>query len=163
MSMSKAQRRIDNKQFTIFDLVKDYSTTSSPTNGQFKIIENLRDALRQAIKDCPLSPHQIAGEMSHLLNETITKDQIYSWTRESDRINGRPERHIPAEYLPAFCQATGSTEPLKVLGGPCGIFIMPGPEALRAEIQKLDEEIREAQGKKKKRMMFLKEMTAQSA
>jgi hypothetical protein len=172
MSMSKSQRRIDSKQFTIFDLVKEYSSTSSSANGQFKIIENLRDALRAAIKACPLSRHQIAGEMSHLLNETVTKEQIDSWTREDQRMDspvkpgndgGQEEdrwirRHIPAEYLPAFCQVTRNTGPLKVLGGPCGIFIMPGPEALRAEIQKLDEQIREAQANKRTRMMFLKEM-----
>lgn len=176
--MSKKQRRIDDKQLTIFDLVKEYSTiTSAPAGGQFKIIEILRDAMRAAIKASPLSRYQIAGEMSNLLSETITKEQIDSWTREDQRVDspiksendGCEEedryirRHIPAEYLPAFCQATGNMEPLKVMGGPCGIFIMPGPEALRAEIQRLDEEIREAQAKKKKRMLFLKEMTAQSA
>ena len=171
--MSKLKRRIDDKQLTIFDLVKEYSTiTSAPAGGQFKIIDNLRDAMRAAIKASPLSRYQIAGEMSNLLDETITKEQIDSWTREDQKLDdgrrttddgGQGEdrwirRHIPAEYLPAFCQATGNTEPLKVMGGPCGIFIMPGPEALRAEIQKLDEEIRETQAKKKKRMMFLKEM-----
>jgi len=156
--MSKSRRKTDTNQLTIFDLVKDYSTSSSPARGQFKIIDNLRGALRTAIKGSPLSRHQIAGEMSHLLNETITKEQIDSWTRESDEINGRPGRHIPAEYLPAFCQATGNVDPLRVMGSPCGIFIMPGPEALRAEIQKLDEEIRAAQAKKKKRILFLKEM-----
>lgn len=166
--MSKLRRRIDENQLTIFDLVKEYSTTPSPTGGQFKIIEDLRASLRTAIKGCPFSRHQIAGEMSHLTNETITKEQIDSWTREDQRseTGGRgsddedrwTRRHIPAEYLPAFCQATGSVEPLKVLGRPCGIFVMPGPEALRAEIQKLDEEIREAQARKKKRMLFLREM-----
>jgi hypothetical protein len=169
MSMSKLRRRIDKNQLTIFDLVKEYSTTSSPTGGQFRMIDDLRASMRTAIKDCrPLSVHQIAGEMSHLLNETITKEQIYSWTREDQRseIGGRGvhdedrwiRRHIPAEYLPAFCQATRTVEPLKVLGGPCGIFVMPGPEALRAEIQKLDEHIREAQARKKKRLLFLREM-----
>ena len=155
--MSKSRRKID-KQLTIFDLIKDYSNSSEPTEGQFRIIENLRDSIRMAIKECPLSRHQIAGEMSHLLGETITKEQIDSWTRESDEINGRPVRHIPAEYLPAFCKITESNEPLIVMGYPVGIFIMPGPEALRAEIQKLDELIKKNQDKKKKRLMFLKEM-----
>ena len=157
--MSKSKRRIDDKkQLTIFDMVKDYSSTPSSPRGTFRILENLKDAMRAAIKACPLSRHEIAFNMTTLLTEIVTKEQIDSWTRESDKVNGRPERHIPAEYIPAFCRATGSMEPLKVMGIPCGIFIMPGPEALRAEIQKIDEEIREAQGKKKKRMIFLKEM-----
>lgn len=158
--MSKLRKRIDNpNQLTIFDIVKDYSATSSHTK-QFQIIEDLRESLRQAIKTCPLSRHQIAGEMSHLLKETITKEQLDSWTREDQRAEEDRwiRRHIPGEYLPAFCQATGSNEPLKVLGAPCGIFIMPGPEALRAEIQRLDEEIKGAQARKKKRLIFLREM-----
>jgi len=161
--MSKIRRRIDENQHTIFELIKDLSSSPSSSRGEFKIIDNLRDAMRAAIKASPLSRYQIAGEMSNLLSETITKEQIDSWTRESDRINGRPERHIPAEYLPAFCQVTGSTDPLKVMGTACGIFVMPGPEALRAEIQKIDEEIREAQAKKRKRLLFLREMVAPSA
>jgi len=116
-----------------------------------------------AIKGCPLSIYQIAGEMSHLVGITITADQIYSWTRESDEVNGRQARHIPAEYLPAFCKATGSTEPLGLLGEVAGVFVLPGPEALRAEIQRLDEEIAGARKRKRRRMMFLKEISQQSA
>jgi hypothetical protein len=35
---------------------------------------------------------------------------------------------------------------------------MPGPEALRAEIQRIEEDINKKQNEKRKRMMFLKEM-----
>jgi len=158
--MSKTRRKIDRNQLSIFDLLKDLSenSSSSPTEGQFKIIDQLRVSIRAAIKECPLSIHQIAGEMSHLLGQTITKETIYSWTRESDEINRRPGRHIPAEFLPAFCKVTGSNEPIVIMGRLTGLFILPGPEALRAEIQKLDEEIQRAKSRKKKRMMFLKEM-----
>jgi len=160
-------KKVDN-QLTIFDLIKDYSTPAPFAPGQFRIIEALRHEMREAIKHCALSRHQIAGEMSHLLNETITKEQIDSWTREDQRAEIGDERlgeedrwirrHIPGEYLPAFCEVTGSTGPLKVMGTPCRVFFLPGPEALRAEIQRLDEEIRKAQARKKKRMIFLKEI-----
>ena len=157
--MSKARQRFDHKQLNIFDFLKSISEPAEPsTQGKFRIINDLKAAMRQAIKNSPLSVHQIAGEMSHLLNEGITADVIYSWTRESDEMNGRPGRHIPAEYLPAFCEAVRDTEPLMIMGRVAGVFVLPGPEALRAEIQKLDEEINRAKTRKRKRMMFLREM-----
>ncbi|MEJ2725424.1 MAG: hypothetical protein P8175_12420 [Deltaproteobacteria bacterium] len=157
--MSKLSRKIDNRnQLSIFDFVKDYSTSNPTTEARFKIIDQLRAALRSAIKGCPRSRHEIAGEMSHLLGETVTKEMINSWTRESDDINGRTARHIPAEYLPAFCKVTGANEPLFVIGRVVGLFVLPGPDALRAEIQRLDEEIKKTQTRKKERLIFLKEM-----
>ncbi len=160
--MSKSRSKIDDKQITIYEYLQNLSEQShidtSNNEGQFRVIDRLRASLRAAIKSCPLSRHQIAGEMSHLLCESITKEMIDSWTRESDEINGRPGRHIPAEYLPALCQVTGCNEPLVILGRMTGLFVLPGPEALRAEIQKIDEQIKSAQSKKKKRLMFLKEI-----
>jgi len=96
--------------------------------------------------------------MSTLLDHTVTKEMLDSWTRESDEINGRPGRHIPAEYLPAFCQVTKNNEALIVMGRKVGLFVLPGPEALRAEIQKLDEQIKQVRDRKKRRMIFLKEL-----
>lgn len=158
--MSKSKRKIDKDQLSIFDLLRDLSESQAePTiEGTFRIIENLRAAMREAMKNSPLSRYEIAGEMSHLLGQTITKEQIDSWTRESDEMNGRPGRHIPAEFLPAFCHVTGTNEPLIIMGRLAGLFVLPGPEALRAEIQKLDEEIQSAKGRKRKRLMFLREM-----
>ena len=90
------------------------------------------------------------------MGATITKEQIDSWTREPEGPNGG--RHIPAEYLPAFCHVTGCKDPLVILGEKVGMFVLPGPEALRAEIQKLDEDIKRSQARKKKRLAFLKEL-----
>ena len=160
--MTKPKSKIDDKQITIFEYLQNLSKQSylntSNNAGQFRVISQLRASLRAAIKDCPLSRHQIAGEMSHLLGESITKEMIDSWTRESDEINGRPGRHTPAEYLPAFCKVTGCNEPLVIIGRMVGMFILPGPEALRAEIQKISEQIKIAQSKKKRRLMFLEEL-----
>lgn len=152
---------MNKRQISIFEYLQKISeqqTGQNPTEGKFRIVEQLRASIRAAIKECPLSRHQIAGEMSHLLGETITKEKIDTWTRWSDETNGHPRRHIPAEYLPAFCRVTGSNEPLIIMGRMVGLFVLPGPEALRAEIQKLEEQIKSAQARKRKRLMFLKEM-----
>jgi len=155
--MSKKGGKLDN-QLSLFDLIRELHHNPSPREGELRVIDELRASLRDAIKACPLSRHQIAGEMSHLLGETITKEMIDSWTRESDQINGRRPRHIPAEHLPAFCRATGSNGPLVLLAGRVGMFALPGPEALRAEIQRLDEELNRVKAEKKKRLFFLREV-----
>lgn len=159
--MSKSRKKIDDKQITIFEYLQRISAQPAcpaSAEGQFKVIDRLRASLRSAIKASGLSRHQIAGEMSHLAGTTITKEVIDSWTRESDEINNRPGRHIPAEYLPAFCQATGCNDPLVILGRTVGLFVLPGPEALRAEIQKLDEQETAIKAEKRKRKVFLREM-----
>ena len=76
-----------------------------------------------------------------------------SWTAESKEMH-----RFPAIFLPAFCEATGQDDPLKLLGNLVGVFILPEPEALRAEIQRIEEGIGKKQAEKKKRLVFLKEM-----
>lgn len=158
--MSKSTKKIDAqpKQLGIFEFIKQASERKEPTEGRFRIIDDLRSSLRRAIKASPFSLHQIAGQMSHLLDESITKEMMYSWTRQSDEMNGRPGRHIPAEYLPAFCKVTGCNDPLIIMGEKVGLFVLPGCEALRAEIQALDEQIKKVQSKKKKRLVLLEEL-----
>ena len=157
--MSKSSRRFDNpNQLSMFDILKEMSEGKSDEKGAFSIIDKLRQSLRDAIKACPLSRHQIAGEMSHILNESISKEMLDSWTRESDENNGKNTRHIPAEYLPAFCKVTENHEAIRIMGRLVGLFVVQGPEAMRAEIQKIDEEIKGLQSDKKKRMLFLREL-----
>ncbi len=160
--MSKKSKKIDDKQLTIFDYLNrakaEAAESAQPKGGAFFCTDRLRESLRSAIKGAPLSVHQIAGEMSHLLNETITAEQIYSWTRHSDAAGGRNGRHIPAQYLPAFCHVTQDNSPLVIMGELVGLFVLPGPDALRAEIQKEDELIRAAKDRKRRRQLLLKEL-----
>ena len=121
--------------------------------GALNIAEKLRLSLIRAIKDCHLSRHQIAGEMSHLLGYEVSKTTIDTWTAES-----KEQHRIPAEYLPAFCKTTGDLEPIRILAECGGMFAMPGPEALRAEIQKYDEQERKARAEKRKRLKYLEDM-----
>jgi len=168
VSMSKKRKKFDRNQLSIFDLLRSMEKQEADTQGmahmegQFKCVDRLRASLRAAIKACPLSVHQIAGEMSHLSGQTITAEVIYSWTRDSDEINGRNIRHIPAEWLPAFCFVTKCNDPLVIMGRLVRLFVLPGPEALRAEIQRLDEAARAIKAEKRKRQAFLKEMGKQA-
>jgi hypothetical protein len=137
--MSNRRKRIDKNQTSIFDLIAEIKAPKpmpSPS-GLFRIIDDLRKSLRDAIDKSPLSRHQIAGEMSHLLDESITKAQIDSWTRDTDDNNGPNRRHVPAEYLPAFCEVTGSDIPIHIQASKIERHLLPPRKAIDAEITEI--------------------------
>ena len=70
------------------------------------------------------------------------------------------EKHrFPCQYLPAFVIATGGQRrAFECLSRHSGLFALPGPEALRAEIQRIDEEIRKKKTEKHKREVLLQEI-----
>ena len=122
--------------------------------GSLCLAGPLGQAMNTAIKGCSLSRWEIVGKMSHLLGREVTKAQLDSWTAESKEASHRP----PADAVSALCIVTNCKEPLLVLCEPVGLFIVPGPDALRAEIQRLDEEAKRIAAKKRTRQVFLKEM-----
>lgn len=155
-AMSKRTKKVDVRQMSLFSIlqrIQEDSVQEPTSEGEMDIADDIRLALIKAIKNCKLSRHQIAGEMSHLLGLEVSKTTIDTWTAESK------DRHrIPAEYLPAFCKVTGDLEAIRLLAECGGMFAMPGPEALRAEIQKYDEEERKARAEKRKRLKYLEDM-----
>ncbi|MGD0020790.1 MAG: hypothetical protein ABSC54_00660 [Smithellaceae bacterium] len=153
--MAKLKPRIDSKQTSLFDILKAYQEENQSPHpaGSFDIDSQFRAAISEALKHCPLSRWQVAGRMSELTGCEITKAMLDSWTAES-----KEGHRFPAIFLPAFCEAAGCSEPMKMMGRLVGVFILPGPEALRAEIQRISEEINRKQAEKRKREIFLKEM-----
>lgn len=153
--MSKRQPKVDSQQLSLLDLIRQaQEQREAPSSqGSLNIEGQLRQALSDAVKSCPLSIHQIAGEMSHLLNEIITADMIYSWTAES-----KSKHQIWGTRLAAFCKVTGKRRPLEIVNEAAGMFCMPGPEALRAEIQRLREEEHKAAKERRRRELFLREI-----
>ena len=117
------------------------------------IDRDFREAISEALRRSPLSRYQVAARMSELTDTDITKTMLDSWTAES-----KDQHRFPAIFLPAFCEAVECNDPLQILGKLVGVYILPGPEALRAEIHKIEEEITKQQNEKRKRMLFLKEM-----
>ena len=161
--MTKKLNKIDSKQLSLFEIIKSFQEqklrheegghSATKPAGSFDIDRRFREAISAALKRCPLSRYQVAAGMSELCDTDITKTMLDSWTAESKEMH-----RFPAIFLPAFCEVVGQTEPLKLLGNLVGVFILPGPEALRAEIQRIEEEIGKKQAEKKKRLVFLKEM-----
>ena len=153
--MTKKKKTFDSHQVSLFDLIKNFQDEphSRKPVGSFNIDRSFREAVSEALRRTPLSRYQIAARMSELTDTDITKTMLDSWTAES-----KVQNRFPAVFLPAFCEAAGCHEPLKMLGSLIGVFVLPGPEALRAEIQRIEEEILRKQAEKRKRMLFLKEM-----
>jgi len=142
-------------QPTLFDLLREMEarTSQSILSGSMDVDRIFRESVSEALKKCPLSRYQVAARMSELTGQEITKAMLDSWTAES-----KEQHRFPAIFVPAFCEAVSCTDPLRILGRPTGVFVLPGPEALRAEIQRLEEEITVKQQEKRKRVFFLKEM-----
>lgn len=156
--MAKVKKYLDSNQLSLFETLKFLQEREavSKSAGSMDIDRFFREAISEALKNCPLSRYQVAARMSELTGQEITKAMLDSWTAES-----KEGHRFPAIFLPAFCEAVGCSEPLKILGRLVGVFVLPGPEALRAEIRRLEEEIGKKQQEKKKRLIFLKEMEGQ--
>jgi hypothetical protein len=157
--MAKSEKRIDPNQLNIFDLL--LSSTYGPAcpggapasklAGSFDVDRQFREIISAVLKNCPLSRYQVAARMSELLGQEITKAMLDSWTAES-----KEGHRFPAIFLPAFCEAVGQADPIRLLGRLVGVFVLPGPEALRAEIHRITEEISQKQQEKKKKDYFFK-------
>jgi predicted XRE-type DNA-binding protein len=155
--MSKARKRIDDpRQLSILEEMRLRQDSPENRLGSMRCKSELQEAINQALKKCPLSRHQVAGEMSHLLNEEISKAQIDSWTAES-----KDDRHIPAEYLPAFCEVTGYDAPLMVMTRKRRLYAFQEPEALRSEIHRMREEAKQILKEVQERERLLKMLNTQ--
>ena len=154
MSMTK-KRLDDKKQLTVFEYlarVKEGEAVAPAKAGSLHIDVELRELVSAVLKKCQGSRYQVVANMSELAGEEITKAMLDSWTAES-----KENHRFPLKFVPAFCSATGNHEVLTFLCRKVGLFVLPSEEALRAEIQHIDEDIKEKQGERRKRAAFLKE------
>ena len=158
--MAKFKQGIDDiSQASLFEYLKnlqdEHKENRESVEGSMDIDRRFRSSLNEGIKRAPnnMSRWDIAAKMSQLTATDITKTMLDSWTAES-----KEGHRMPAIFIPAFCESVKYNEPLKILGTPVGVFVLPGPEALRAEIQRLEEDINKKSQEKRKRLIFLKEM-----
>ena len=146
------------RQLTLFDEVQkvhaDLKQLADVPEGSLNVDVEFRAALSEDIKECKHSRYQIAARMSELVGESISEPMINNWTAPSE---DKRQYRFPARYLSAFVHATGGRRALEVLNKHAGMFAMPGPEALRSEINKIDEEIEKLKSEKSKRKMYLKD------
>ena len=145
-------------QPSLFDYIKE-STENRPPSGGLSIEKEFKAALSDDLRHATdeygreISRAQVAAQMTDYLGEEITLSILNNWTATSH------PHSMPADYLPAFVKATGGQRrAVEVLSRHSGLFMLPGPEALRAEIQRIDESMQKMKVEKQKRVLFLKEL-----
>lgn len=153
----------ETSQQTIFEYLKKVALQQAQSNsdrapGSLDINKELKAAMSEDIRHAmdekgkELSRYEVAGRMSELLGEDITKTTLDNWTAQSH------PHEIPARYIPAFVIATGGQRrAAEVISKHAGLFLLPGPEALRAEIQQFRETENRAKNERRKRELYLRE------
>ncbi len=153
--MTKHKKSLVNSpdQLSLLDLLRqEQEERQTCRPGRLNQALQISAAIKSAIRNAPKSRETIADEMSELTGERISAGMINNWTADSH------PHDMPGRFYSAFCRVTGDIELIRLLAEGAGVFTLPGPDALRAEIQKLDEQAKDLQAEKKKRLMFLQEL-----
>lgn len=151
---NNVKKLVKSPQMSLFDTIKSQNEkTNTSFIGALNIISEFRQIISRVIAASGLSRYQISAKMSELLDQEVTANMLYNWTAES-----KEQYRFPAEFLPAFCEVVKSYEPIQFLAEKMALFLMPGEEALRSEIQKIEEKMKDLEKEKDKRLFFLKEI-----
>lgn len=134
------RRGIAEGQLSLFELLKEEQKWRDrrPEPGSMNISAQLRQELSRTLKQCPLSRFEVAARMSELLDVEISKSQLDSWTAESKEYH-----RFPAEYLAAFCRATGHYGPLELIARRAGCYLAKSEQVLLAELGRIEYQRRE--------------------
>ena len=125
----------DDRQLNLLDMLSQQQLEEAAKRpGRLCVASRLLAAGKNALKNACKSREAVADEMSNLTGMDITVNMLNSWFSDA-----HPHR-LPAEFLPAFCEATGTTEPIRMLGESINLFTLDGPGALRSQLQKKVEE-----------------------
>lgn len=157
--MTKTKKHLSYDQPTLFDVIREAVKPAAPPKGSLDIRAEIKlalsDDLRYACDEFhrELSRAQVAARMTDQVGVEITLSMLNNWTAPSH------PHEMPLSYFPAFIHATGGQRrAADALSRHSGLFLLPGPEALRAEIRRLEEEMNKIRTEKKKRLLFLKEL-----
>lgn len=150
------QAQLGTEQLSLFDIIREQQKKKAPGQdileaGSLNVSLRLREELSKGLKQCTYSRYEVAARMSELIGGEISKSQLDSWTAES-----KDAHRFPAEYLAAFCAATGYKQPLRMMAELVQCYLLESEEALLAELGKINQ-LRKDLGKKEKAVMELLE------
>jgi hypothetical protein len=125
--MPRRAKTGDPSQLSLFDLIE----------RQRSMAGELRAALTADLTACAFPRDQVAARMGVLTGSPITKAQLDGFTAPT-----KDNYRFPAEYLPAFCQATGEFGALERLAEAAGcVLVVPGQ--VRARLAEVERQRRE--------------------
>lgn len=97
----------------------------------FDPTDRLKAAMREALRGCPKSRDQVVADMNRLAShegmtcngrsQEVTTTVLDKWVAA-----GATGHRIQVQYLPIFCQVTGSLLPLQALLAPLGATAISG-------------------------------------
>lgn len=164
MTKSKKKLVTDPDQLSFFDrLLQEKEDREQTRAGRYNIDAQVNAAIERAIKNyrdqTGSSLDQFCDELGEALGIMVRATTVNNFLSDS-----HPHRW-PFSWAAAICLITGCNEPVQVINDTIGLYTVKGPDALRAEIEKLDEEERKAdeekrriRAEKQKRRLFLKEL-----
>jgi hypothetical protein len=129
--MSKRHAKFDeslSKQKLLFD--------TDVEEGAFDITLGFRQCLSRAIRECNKDRYQIAGEVSRLLRDSVSKEMLDKYTASD------PSYGMRAEALPAVCHVLGSLEPFRYLLEPLGSDVLNPEDRDLIRLARLEEQKR---------------------
>ncbi len=157
--MTKKRKDSSYHQLSLFDFIKETVEGDSKPKGGLDIKNEVKMALSDDLRYATdehgkeLSRAQVSARMTDEIGFEITLSQLNNWTATSH------PHEMPLSYLPAFIRATGGQRrAVDVLSKYSGLFILPGPEAIRAEIRKRDEIVEKTKAEKREWVMLLKKV-----
>lgn len=84
--------------------------------GSLDLDVEIRSLLSEVIRQSPKKREQIAEEISHLVDRSVSASMLNHFTAES-----REGNRFPAAWIPAFCTVTGDLRLLQLLAGKCSL------------------------------------------
>jgi len=119
----------------LFEIPEAPAATGGSLDYATELCHTLSEMIDDAIKRGVISSrYTLAGRMSELLGQDITKAQIDAWTAES-----KERWRFPFEFAAAFEAACDSHRLQQLLARKRGSRILVGREALHAELGKIRE------------------------
>jgi len=141
------------------DLIKE--SNNLPAKGSLNIDVEFRTAISEDLRFAKnpitgreFSRYEVAGRMSDFLGIEVTASMLYNFTAES-----HDGHRFPGAWMPAFVYGTGGQRrALEIMVRHSGLFALPGPAALRADIQRINEDIKAKRDEKVRKVLLLKEI-----
>lgn len=127
-------------QPSLFDVLREQNHAGQKPKGSLNITAEVKAAMSEDLRHAvdehgkELSRAEVAARMTDYIGEEITLTMLNNWTATSH------PHEMPASCLPAFKYGTGNQRrTLETISRHTDLYLLPGPEALRAETQSLRE------------------------
>lgn len=163
--MTKKKKILSIDQPSLFDVVKETTSfqNGSIPKGRLDIDKEFKAALSDDIRHAhttngrELSRAEIAARLTDYIGEEISLTTLNNWTAISHP-HQIPASYLPASYLPAWVYATNGHRAIDAISRHSGLFMLPGPDAIRAKIQRLEEGEEQIRREKETMKFYLKEI-----